>query len=618
MSLETPPVAGYKLGMNSRSLGACLLICMGLWAAMPVQASLKSEFESLLAEESLAGVVWSVVDAAGTRTGAAGLAHSGSGTALAEDSRIEVGSVAKTLLALAVLRRVSSSTLGLDQPVAELLPELPIDNPWQHTHPLRLRHLLDMTSGLEDIRLWHFFSRQHRADMPLAEAVTRDPSVLRLRFAPGTRFAYSNLGYTVAAMVLERHTGERYERWAERELLQPLGLVRSSFSPPAPTTGPAGQAAVAWGHLERGEPVPTAELAVRPAARFSTSAADMARLAQFLMGDGRLAGQPFIAEPLLRAMGRPQSTDAARAGLQTGYALGLFTRDRHGAVGLCHGGSVAGFRAMFCVYPAEQKAFFVAHNADVEAARYGRFDERLVRELRLNQPPAPALPGPPPAADAAWAGLYVPDPSRLQQLRWPERVLGFWRLSIDEQGATLRQGLAPPRRLHRIGDGLYRQDDRQQATLVLLRGPTGEPMLGGGHITLRQTHVLEPLGLALVAAGGVWSLAWWLLVPAWRAWRGRGAPWREPAAWGAAGVLIAGLALAVQPWQQLGDLSPASAALAGASLLFPLTLLAQAWRLHRQAAAVRRLADGLALGAGLVFCGVLAAFDLWPALLWRL
>ena len=97
-----------------------------------------------------------------------------------------------------------------------------------------------------------------------------------------------------------------------------------------------------------------------------------------MVGDGRIGNQVFIDPTLLRAMGRPNGTAAARAGVPAGYGLGLFTRDRHGAVGLCHGGSVAGWRAMACVVPDRNRGFAIVHNTDREDADYNAFDARLV------------------------------------------------------------------------------------------------------------------------------------------------------------------------------------------------------------------------------------------------
>lgn len=111
------------------------------------------------------------------------------------------------------------------------------------------------------------------------------------------------------------------------------------------------------GHLEQGATEPASPSYVWPAGQFTTTAADMARLARFLMSDGRLAGKMFIDMDLLWAMGEPAGTEAAIAGLTVGYGLGLRTIDRHGVVAKYHGGSTIGFRAMLCLLPETRQAF---------------------------------------------------------------------------------------------------------------------------------------------------------------------------------------------------------------------------------------------------------------------
>jgi hypothetical protein len=87
-------------------------------------------------------------------------------------------------------------------------------------------------------------------------------------------------------------------------------------------------------------------------------------------------------------------------------------------------------------------------------------------------------------------------------------------------------------------------------------------------------------------------------------------------------LVAAGIAIALQPWQQLGDFTPASAALAASTLLLPFALAWQgalAWRRRPagHATAAVRL-DLVAVALGLTFVGMLAAFGLWPLALWRL
>lgn len=599
------------------------------------QASLGHDLQALLEQQHLAGAVVATVSGPQTDLLGLGVFHAGTRQPLKAGHRVQVGSIAKTVLALAILRLVSQGRLDLDAPLSALLPTVKLDNPWAGRSPVRLRHLLDMSSGLPDLQLWHLFNQGHTAQQPLALALRADAGPLRLRSEPGRQFSYSNLGFTLAGMVVEAVTGERYEAWAARELLQPLGMTSSTFEFRRQGDDPD----LAWGHLDNGQPVADWPVAVRPAAHFSTTAADMARLMRFLLGDGRLAvgeaglgaantadrlhGQAFVRSDLMAGLGLSASTDNARAGLHSGYGLGLFTRDRHGAVGLCHGGSVAGWRAMFCVYRATQQGFFIALNSDREEANYLLFDARLVQHLGLAHPPAaPPLPeGARDTADTAWNGLYVPAPGRLQVLALPDRLLGMWWLDLTPGQPTLREGLGPARRLVPAGNGLYRQADRQQATLALLRGDDGQPRLGGSYLTLRRVDLWQQAALWASAVFGALGLLALLPLAAWRLHRQglRSASARVPAAWALLGLGAALAAWALQGWPHMAAFTPATAAVALGSWLWPLACglqLAQAWR-HRQDGRGSAW-DALVALACLQLCALLAAFGWLPLLPWRL
>jgi len=594
-------------------------------AAEALPTPLRQQLQTLLDEEQLAGMVVSTLQGGKVQTAAFGLAHRPSRLPMQPDAKVHGGSIAKTLVSLAVLRLVSQGRLDLDAPVATLLPALPVDNPWQASHPLRLRHLLDMTGGLADIRLWQFFSTRLTPDQALDEAWRPDSGVLRLRSAPGTQFSYANLSHTLAAMVLEATVNERYEVWMARELLQPLGMTDSTMAFTT-QTGAGADGRLAWGHVDDGSPVAAMALAVRPAGQFTTTGADMMRLAAFLIAaDGRVGGQPFIRPELLTAMGRPASTAAAEAGLATGYGLGLFTRDRHGALSLCHGGAVAGFEALWCLDRERRAAFFIGWNSDREDARHGRFEALLVQHLGLARPPAAAKPA---AADVAnWNGRYLPAPSRFESTRLADRLFGSWTLDVHSAGGNWTPWGGPARSLVPQGGHRFRQSDRGQPTLVLLRGERGEAMVAGFGMTLRRIGVLEWAALwAGVLAGGA-GLLYGALVPLLRRpW----APWRQPAWLGLALLAAASAALALQPWQRLGEVTAASVAVAVTTGALPLALLMQVWRsslaqghgdaalrvgtgLGLSAAACRDLA---ACGLALAGCALLAAFGLLPLLLW--
>jgi CubicO group peptidase (beta-lactamase class C family) len=596
--------------------GAFLLA--GAVQAMPATpaAPLGTDLPAMQAEERLVGAVVALVDGRADETLALGRFHNGSSQPLQAEHRVMVGSVAKPVLALAVLRLVSQGRLDLDAPLATVLPQLALRNPWAARSPVRVRHLLDMTSGLPDVQLWHVFNAGHSAQQPLAAALRPELGPLVLRTEPGRQFGYSNLGFTVAAMVIEAVTGEGYETWVERELLLPLGMTSSRLHFRTQADDPR----LAWGHIDDGQPVAERPVAPRPAMQFATTAGDMRKLMHFLLGDGRVpgadtgagaAGEAFIRPALMAALGRPQSTDAARAGLASGYGLGFFTRDRHGAVGLCHGGSVAGWKAMLCVFRAQRRGFFIAFNSDREDADYNRFDARLVQHLGVAIAPA-AVVAADTAAQAAWNGWYLPAPSRLELMRLGDRLLGFWRLQVQPGRATLQQGLAAPRLLLPAG-ALFRQADRVQPTLVLLRDDDRRPQLGGGHITLRRVALWELVaGWAVAVLGAAAALAALPLV-AWHWYRGGAvqALRRAPAA---GGLLIFAAALAawvVRGWPDLGSPGPVAWAVAAGSVALVLGALLQLWQAARCREPGAWLDAAIALGL-LGLCALLALHDLWP------
>lgn len=607
--------------------GALLLAGVGVWAQESAAPhNLAGAVGHELKAQGLQGAVWSLLGSdGGVQVGAAGTKDARDGRAMAPDDRVHVGSIAKTVLATGVLRLVSQGKLALDSPLGELLPQVAFDNPWSATAPLRLRHLLDHTACLDDARLSQVFTLKPAADTPLAALIGPRPLAVRCR--PGTRHSYSNTGYTLLGMVVEAVTGERYEAWLRAQLLQPLGLHDSSFFFTT-QAGPAADPRLAMGHLEQGRAEPAVPSALRPAGQFTTTAADMARLARFLMGDGRVDGRPFIDPALLAAMGRPEGTEAARAGLAVGYGLGLATRDRHGAVGRCHGGSTLGFRAMLCLFPSSQQAFFVAVNADVEGASYNGVDALLAKALGLStalpatvEARAPALVDP-----SAWLGWYEPSPNRFASLAWVDATFGVSRLQHEGGLVWTPLGGTPQPLLH-VAGALLRAPDRLLASHALIVADDGaERTVSNGLQTWRQVPLWVLLLRWAGALAAVFGLGWLLVAGGarWVAarWRRQGPPpsYLGIAMAGAGSLLLPIPLFLAQPFLRMGDLTAASGLLAVVTAVLP---LATAIALARLLAAQRgqrwrplAWVDLAAMLGVLQGAAVLAAWGLLPLRLW--
>lgn len=589
--------------------------CVGAGDSVPTQIARH------LATEGLPGAVWSLSTPAGaTVTGAAGLKHAGKAQAMTPTTRVHVGSVAKTVLAIGVLRLVSSGMLTLDTEVAALLPGLRFDNPWQATHPIRIRHLLAHTSGLDNFRFSQVFSMRARPDAPLRDALGNMPLAVNAR--PGTRYAYSNTGYHLLGMVIEAVTGSRYETYLDTELLLPLGMRDSTFNFTA-QIGAAADTRLAMGHFEDGVAQAAVPVHLRPATQFTTTAADMGRLAQFLMSQGDIAHPsgpgPFIAPELMAALSQAQDTDATRAGLAGGHGLALATRDRHQAIGGCHPGTMVGFRAMLCLYPKEGKAFFVAVNADVETADYDKLNQVLIDALQLAAPLKPSVTASAPGAMAEWNGVYVPTWNAVATLAWVDTV--FNAVDVRWDGAQLQ--LAPfqgkPASLHPMGGMLFRAGGRIAPSHVLYLSE-GERMLSDGLRTYRKASFAKMLCLWTSAALGVTGLLYVLFRGLYLLARGRlrsSSTLTVPLA--AASMLFAPLPFFFsQSFLQLGDLTIASGLLAVATCALPVAMAYGVMSLQWRAGTVRRpVLDGAALFAVTQWMIVLAAWGMLPICLWQ-
>ncbi len=130
--------------------------------------------------------------------------------------------VATTSMAMILYER---GLLDLEAPVAAIVPEFAKDD--QHRREVTLRMLLAHSSGLPAYE--KLFLRAQTRDDLLAAAFTTP-----LTAEPGTRAEYSDIGFIILGVALERMADEALDRFCQREIFGPLGMVHTLFNPPAP------------------------------------------------------------------------------------------------------------------------------------------------------------------------------------------------------------------------------------------------------------------------------------------------------------------------------------------------------------------------------------------------
>lgn len=538
---------------------------------------LRGKMMTALAEEKLTGAVWSTVDSGGhISADAYGIKSYESKRLLAFSDRVQVGSVTKTLLATGILRLVTIHKINLDSPVEKILPGIHFENPWASTNPVTVRHLLNHTSGLEDLRLWQMFSKKVSPNTPLSETFSRDPSVLRIYNQPGSVFSYSNMGYTMLAMVIEAVTRQRYEDYLDTYLLEPLGMTRSTFNF-VTQLGKNGDKDLAMGHLDQMQRQEAVPMYLRPAGQFTTTAYDMGIFIRFLLSDGRLHRFPFIREDLLKSMGSPAASNAIEHGLQSGYSLGLMKRDYNQVTGLAHAGNTIGYHAMLYLFPEEKKGFFVAHNMDSETADYEVFNKILIQSLALQKKPvsSPTVTAMP-ADMSNWKGNYIPVRNKFKAFAYLDLLTGFLTLLPQKNELVLSQFQKNDKLLVPTGHHLFKSSDKLQSSIVFYSDKQGNPLFTTGFKTyikissiylwtIWMSFILGVLGLLYLFFGG-WIQIFKQGVTFLK--QARAAPFLSMLC-----LLLPLPFFLTQSFVALGDVTPASIITAIVTALLPIALL---------------------------------------------
>ena len=149
---------------------------------------------------------------------AQGIADPKTGRAITPDDPARVASITKLAVAVGVMRLVEQGRLDLDSDVSAKLGWR-LRNPAFPDRPISLRMLLSHTSSVRDgIDYWA---------IPLGtsiQAAMANPKAWADDHPPGGYFTYSNLNFPIVASLVERVTGERFDRWMRAEVLEPMKL----------------------------------------------------------------------------------------------------------------------------------------------------------------------------------------------------------------------------------------------------------------------------------------------------------------------------------------------------------------------------------------------------------
>jgi CubicO group peptidase (beta-lactamase class C family) len=488
--------------------------------------------------------------------------------------------------ALAVMRLVESGRLNLDTTVRSVAPEIAFENPWESVAPVRIRHLLEHTTGWDDIH-YAEYAYDNRAEAPLLQTLAFHPDSRKSRWVPGTRMSYSNSGAAVAGYVVQKISGQPFERFVADNIFLPLGMNSASYFADA---GYRQHGATLY--APDGKVQPYLHILYRPDGSTNVSAADMGKLMKMFMDRGTAKGQRlFSASAITHMEGLP----TALSGLGTlamGYRGYRFTG---------HSGSIEGASSQFWYQPESGIGYvaMINKNDSGALAEIGRAILGSIMDEGM-QPPSSA----PQRLDQLWQtvdGNYIHINPRMEMARF---AMPFAAIHL----AYKQNGLARSYLLRRDSD-------------LLLPGPNGsviepgsglpvvkrgtDPLAGEtvqiGDKTYARVSAFQIYGLAAggclllltSAASVLFALVW---IPRRLLGKIPAGPATQVRAWPLAATLLLAVSVLILPVMkpqesELGLISPLTVTVMIASAAYGIAALAGLWSVLRwRSAAINRCA----------------------------
>lgn len=259
-----------------------------------------------------------------------------------------IGSITKQFTAAGIMREVEQGKLSLDDPVSKWLPDVPT-----HGQRITIRHLLSHTSGVHNYTDKPDWAKRWGEEMTprqIVAFVDKDT----LDFAPGTKYSYSNTGYVLLGMILEKVTGQPYATYLQRQFFTPLGLTQTSYCPDKPK-----DPRFADGYAATSGTVKPAEYLniTQPfaAGALCSTVRDLVKWHRALL-DGRVVGA--------RSYLLMTTADTLNNGSKINYGFGLVPGQLGGKRTIGHSGGINGFTTYGLYMPDENLNVIVLSNSD--------------------------------------------------------------------------------------------------------------------------------------------------------------------------------------------------------------------------------------------------------------
>ncbi|MEZ4425771.1 MAG: serine hydrolase domain-containing protein [Gemmatimonadota bacterium] len=385
-----------------------------------------------------------------------GTAHMDHAIPITPATVFDIASISKQFGAMTALLLAADGTLDLDADVRTWVPELP-----DFGRTITPRHLLHHTSGIRDWPHTMGLGGVEMSDVISYEKILRMLFHQQaLNFDPGAEYAYSNTGYNLLALTLERASGMSFRALTEARIFAPLGMTHTHFSDNTNEIVPGR--AESYAPVEGGWERRVNQLSALASSSLHTTIDDFTRWMENFE-TARVGGPEIV--------GRMRERAVLNGGDTIDYAYGLVVGAYRGLPTFRHGGSWAGYRTEFVRFPEQDLSIAVFCNFST-CDPGGRAQRIAEAWLEDQMEPAPEQPAP----------RERPEPLRLtaEQLAaytgayWSPEVDATYRVEARDGGLHLDDWRGSPVTLEGVEPDAFRSDHPWWPRVQFTRARGGE------------------------------------------------------------------------------------------------------------------------------------------------
>jgi len=344
--------------------------------ASPYTERLDPILEQIVREQNLPGLAIGVVkDGRLVYSRGVGTMETGAANKpVTPETLFHMASITKPFVATAVMQLAEQGKIDLDSPVTRYVPYFRLKD--DRYRLITVRQMLTHTSGMPDVDNYQWDKPEY--DDGALERYVRSLQTKQLRWDPGTRFAYSNMAFEVLGDLVAKVSGASFERYAEAQILKPLGMSSSTllFKEASPSLLAAGHTKNKQGAVKVISFYPY-NRAHTPSSNLHSNVLDMARWTIANLNGGELDGHRILKTSTHDLMW----TNQAEAGGRGHVGLSWFINEVSGEQIVLHGGAEDGFLTNIVLLPARKLGVIYMTNCD-----YARMKDILLTVLSVVAP----------------------------------------------------------------------------------------------------------------------------------------------------------------------------------------------------------------------------------------